>query len=319
MNIIIKESQIRLLGEQSNDSSVSCDKNISKNSGYDNVWKTMEPNKRNELIKQLNSEVSRSLDKSRESYIKWFQNPLTIKKFKTPKEKEVLKRLPAYLQTIKKINYAFSGPKGGNPNTRAWVNPKSPDVINYNLSQLHNGQDFYGMSIDDTTKHEMGHLIDYFLEKNGVETYIQTIDTDSQESYNANYIVNDRDQYTRLNVFRGIVGAGPADAPQTLLSKFLYQVKSGKISSDKFDFSGISSKSGMSQKNNTQQTTEIFKLIGGSILVDGKNNHNIEQLFSNYGMDKSDTIYVSFDLLAQQNITSKELEKKFYFLKMSPK
>ena len=48
-------------------------------------------------------------------------------------------------------------------NARAWVDPKELYTINYNLSQIHDGNDFLGMSIDDTTKHEMGHLIDYFF------------------------------------------------------------------------------------------------------------------------------------------------------------
>lgn len=297
---------------------VDCDKNVSKNTGYENVWKTMDPNKRNELIKKLNSVVSQSMDKSRSDYIEWFKNPLTIKKFKTAKEREILKKLPAYLQSIKNINYTLTGPKSV-PNAIAWVNNNNPTTINYNLSQIHNGQNFIGTSIEDTTKHEMGHLIDFFFQKNGVKTYNQTIDTSSQTEYQANYIVNDRDQYTRLNVFRGVINAGPADSPQTLLNKFLNQVNSGKITSNKFSFSGISSKSGMSQKNNTEKATEIIKLLNKSIFVDEKFSLNIEQLFSNYAINKGGTIYVSFDLLAEQNFTSKDLEKKFYFLKMSPK
>lgn len=318
MKILISESQLKLLTEQSNDSYMDCDKNISKTTGYGNVWKTMDPNKRNELIKELNSVVSQSMDKSRNDYIKWFKNPLTIKKFKTSKEREILKMLPTYLQSIKKINYTFSGPKSM-PNSIAWVNSNNPTTINYNLSQIHNGNNFVGTSIGDTTKHEMGHLIDYFFKKNGVNTYIGTINTNSQQEYQANYIVNDRDQYTRLNVFRGVVNAGPADPPQTLLNKFLNQVNSGKITSNKYNFSGMFSKNGMTQKNNTEQATEIIKLLNKSIFVDGKFSLNIEQLFSNYAINKGGTIYVSFDLLAEQNFTSKDLEKKFYFLKMSPK
>jgi hypothetical protein len=319
MKYILTETQLKLLVEQANESSLSCDKNVSNVDGYSSVWKSMDPKKRDEIIKSLNNEVNRSLIKSRDEYTKWFQNPATIKKFKTPKEQEILKKIPVFLQSIKRTNYTINGPKSL-PNARAWVNNKEMDLINYNLGQIHNGRDFVGMSIDDTTKHEMGHLIDYFFKNNGVQTYINTTNADEGSGYAANYLVGDSDQYTRLNVLRGIIGAGPNDHPITLLNKFLAQVKSGKITSNKFNFSAIASPTpGISQKNNVEQATEVAKLLNQTIFVDGKNNHNIEQLFSNFGLVKNGNVYVSFDLLAQFNFTAKDLEKKYYLLKMVPK
>jgi hypothetical protein len=319
MKYIIKESQYKLLVEQSNDSSVDCNKNISKSAGSLNFWNNMDTNKRNELVKTIKPTIGQSLQKSKEEYLKWFQNPLTIKKFRTPKEKEIVKKLPSYIQSINKINLHLKG-TNSSPNARAWVNSKEPNAINYNLSQLHDGTDFQGQSIEFTTKHEMGHLIDYFFKRNGIDAYLQTISTETQDEYNNNYLVNDMDQYSRLNVLRGIVGAGPNDHPTTLLNKFLVQVKSGKITSDKFNFSSISSTSpGITQKNDIANAKEVNKVLTNAILVDGKPNLNIEQLFSNFGLVKNGNVYVSFDLLAQLNLTSKDLEKKYYFLKMVPK
>jgi len=319
MKYILTETQLKLLVEQANESSLSCDKNVSNVDGYSSVWKSMDPKKRDEIIKSLNNEVNRSLIKSRDEYTKWFQNPATIKKFKTPKEQEILKKIPAFLQSIKRTNYTINAPKAL-PNARAWVNNKEMDLINYNLGQIHNGREFVGMSIDDTTKHEMGHLIDYFFKNNGVQTYINTTNADEGTGYTTNYLVADSDQYTRLNVFRGIVGAEPNDHPLNLLNKFLAQVKSGKITSNKFNFSAIASPTpGISQKNNAEQAAEVAKLLNQSIFVDGKHNHNIEQLFSNFGLVKNGNVYVSFDLLAQFNLTAKDLDKKYYFLKMTPK
>ena len=319
MKYILTETQLKLLVEQANESSLSCDKNVSNVDGYSSVWKSMDPKKRDEIIKSLNNEVNRSLIKSRDEYTKWFQNPATIKKFKTPKEQEILKKIPVFLQSIKRTNYTINAPKSL-PNARAWVNNKEMDLINYNLGQIHNGRDFVGMSIDDTTKHEMGHLIDYFFKNNGVQTYINTTNADEGTGYTTNYLVADSDQYTRLNVFRGIVGAEPNDHPLNLLNKFLAQVKSGKITSNKFNFSAIASPTpGISQKNNAEQAAEVAKLLNQSIFVDGKHNHNIEQLFSNFGLVKNGNVYVSFDLLAQFNLTAKDLDKKYYFLKMTPK
>ena len=302
------------------DSSVNCDKSVSKGPGYLNVWKSMDENKRKELLKSIKSTIDQTLNKSKEEYIKWFQHPTTIQKFKTPEEKEALKNLPTYLQSINTVKLSFQGSKTM-PNAIAWVNGKiEPTVINYNISQIHDGNDFQGTPLDYTTKHEMGHLIDNFFKKNGVKTYLQTIQTDDQASYQANYIVNDRDQYTRLNVLRGIIDAGPNDHPSVLLKKFMVQVDNGKITSDKFNFSPILSKTPSStQKNDTQSAKEIWKLLINNILVDGKPELNIGQLFSNFGVNRDGTVYISFDLIAQLNLTSKDLEKKYYILKMSPK
>ena len=222
MKYILTETQLKLLVEQSGDSSVSCDKNISKGADYLNNWKDMDENKRKELVTSIRSTLEQSLGRSKEEYIKWFQHPVTIQKFRTPEEKEVLKKLPAYLQSINNIKLHFQNPPSGQ-NARAWVTNIKPTEINYNLSNLHDGNDFQGQSIDYTTKHEMGHLIDFFFKKNGVQTYFETTNDDIGTGYTANYLVNDKDQYTRLNVFRGIVGAGPNDHPLTLLNKFLAQ------------------------------------------------------------------------------------------------
>ena len=321
MKYILTETQLKLLVEQSGESSLSCDKNVSKGAGYLNNWKSMDENKRKELVTSIRSALEQGLSRSKEEYIKWFQHPATIQKFRTPEEKEVLKKLPEYLQTINTIKLVFQDPPGAlSSGVRAWVSNVKPTEINYNLSNIHDGNDFQGQSIDYTTKHEMGHLIDFFFKKNGVKTYNQTIDTPTQQDYNDNYLINDKDQYTRLNVFRGIVGAGPNDHPVTLLNKFLAQVKSGKITSNKFNFSAISSPTpGISQKNNKEKATEVMKVLGDTILVDGKPATNILQLFSNFGLVKNGNVYVSFDLLAQFNLTAKDLEKKYYLLKMVPK
>ena len=321
MKYILTETQLKLLVEQSGESSLSCDKNVSKGAGYLNNWKSMDENKRKELVTSIRSTIEQGLGRSKEEYIKWFQHPATIQKFRTPEEKEVLKKLPEYLQTINTIKLVFQDPPGAlSSGVRAWVSNVKPTEINYNLSNIHDGNDFQGQSIDYTTKHEMGHLIDFFFKKNGVKTYNQTIDTPTQQDYNDNYLINDKDQYTRLNVFRGIVGAGPNDHPVTLLNKFLAQVKSGKITSNKFNFSAISSPTpGISQKNNLEKATEVMKVLSNAILVDGKPATNILQLFSNFGLVKNGNVYVSFDLLAQFNLTAKDLEKKYYLLKMVPK
>lgn len=311
--MIIEQTEV----EQAEDSSSSCSVNISKDP-ENNVWKTMDPVKREEKLKEIKVIVDQSVKKSIQEYTTWFNNPLTKKKFKTVFDALALKKLPDFLNKINKVNLSFEG-SSHSKNARAWVDPKEPYTINYNLSQIHDGNDFLGMSIDDTTKHEMGHLIDYFFKNKKVKTYIQTINIDTPESYVENYIVNDADQFTRLNVLRGIINAGPADDPKTLLDKFLIQVQSGKITSNKFNFSAVTLTTGMSEKNDTKKANEIMDILQKSIFVDKKNNHNIEQLFSNFAFNKGGTIYVSFNLISELNYTSKDINPKYYFLKLSAK
>jgi len=42
-----------------------------------------------------------------------------------------------------------------------------------------------------------------------------------------------------------------------------------------------------------------------AIMVDGKENYNIEQLFSNFARVKNDGIYVNMNDIANLNVTSK--------------
>jgi hypothetical protein len=317
MKYIIKESQYKLLVEQLGDT--SCEKNTSKSAGYLDNWKSMDKDKRNELLKSIKSTLDQTTNKSKEEYIEWFQHPTTIQKFRTPKEREVLKKLPSYLQTINKTKLTFKGTDNF-PGALAYVKYSEPNVIYYNISQIHDGTDFQVNRVEGIVKHEIGHLIDRFFRENGVKTYQQTIDTSTPELYHDNYIVNDRDQYARLNVFRGIVGAGPNDHPSTLLNKFMEQVKNGKITSNKFDFSPVISKTpALTKKNDTPTTTEINRLLSNNIIVDGKPEINMSQLFSNYATERGGTVYVSFDLLSQFNLTAKDLDKKYYTLKITPK
>ena len=105
------------------------------------------------------------------------------------------------------------------------------------------------------------------------------------------------------------------------------KVNNGTIKSTKFNFSGVVSTSKqISKKNNTQTANKIYRRLSNGIFVRGKDIHNIEQLFSNFAIEKGGAIYVSFDLLAQLNFTSKAAapsgapqEKKYYFLAIKPK
>jgi len=314
VNRVIKE-------EEEETSADTCSVNISKSKGDTAAWDNMDTNTKNQTLKKIQTDIINYISRAKEEYKKWFKDPKTIRKFQNH-ELRVLDRLPNYLDQITKINLHMKGPNSM-PTANAWVNSKNPQTINYNVPSIHDGKN-YTHNLYDTTKHEMGHLIDYFFKKNGIKTYLTTINTDGQESYNANYIVNDQDQYTRLNVFREYIGAGPSDSPKILLSKFLNTVKSGKLSSNKFNFEGVTMEKGY-RKNSTEEANQIFSKIGVNGILSGQiPAYNISQLFSNFAFTKGSDIFVSFNSIAGLNVTSKATPNlreimKYYYLKLSPK
>lgn len=320
MKIIISESQLKRViieqGEETSDE--TCSKSTSSSPSAFDKWNSLDDNIKRSKSESIKSDIRNVISRCITEYNTWFSNPRTVAKFKTEKEKSVVSRIPSFLQGIKNINLSIGGP-GGKNTVIAWVNNSVLTTINYNLSMIHNTEKYIGFSIYELTKHEMGHLIDNFFVKNGVKTYIQTIDTSSQQDYDDNYLINDKDQYARLSYLRQLIGAGPADSPQLLLTKFLKRIEDGTVTSSKFNMSGIQSKTPKKTKNDINTAKSIYVKIGRAIMVTGKSSINLEHLFSTFSLVVGNDIWVSFDLIAQLNITSKDVEKSYYYLKLSPK
>jgi hypothetical protein len=320
MKIIISESQLRRViieqGEETSDQ--TCGKSKSTSPGAFDKWNSLEDSIKRSKSESIKSDIRNVISRCVTEYNAWFSNPGTVAKFKTEKEKSVVRQIPSFLQGIKNIKLSIGGP-GGRNTVIAWVSNANMTTINYNLPMVHNTEKYIGSSIYEITKHEMGHLIDYYFTKNGVKTYIQTIDTSSQQEYQDNYLINDKDQYARLSYLRQLVGAGPADSPQLLLTKFLKRVEDGTVTSSKFNMTGIQSKTPKSTKNDINTAKSINAKIGNTIMVKGRASINLEHLFSTFALVAGNDIWVSFDLIAQLNITSKDVEKSYYYLKLSPK
>jgi len=257
------------------------------------------------------------ISKCIQEYKIWFKNPQTIRKFKNNKEFNVVKNIGSFLDKIKNIKFHYT--YLGKPESKlyAYVTPKDLTTINYFFPNFHEVNTSI-VSLYELTKHEIGHLKDSYFKLNGFKTYIQTINTSAPESYEYNYIINDNDQYTRLNVLRTTINAGPVDHPSVLLKKFLSKVKDGTISSPKYKFRGLTSKTKIS-KNSRDQALSMNKLLYNTIYVNQKPSMNFEQLFSTFSVQRGQNIYVSFDLIANLNVTSKEIVPKYYYLELSPK
>ena len=320
MKIIILESQLKRViieqGEETSDQ--TCSKSKSASPGAFDMWNSLDENIKRSKVESIKSDIRNVISRCVAEYNTWFSNPGTVAKFKTEKEKSVLRQIPSFLQGVKNINLSVGGP-GGRNTVIAWVSNVNMTTINYNLPMIHNTERYIGSSMYEITKHEMGHLIDYFFTKNGVKTYIQTIDTSSQQEYQDNYLINDKDQYARLSYLRQLVGAGPADSPQVLLTKFMKRVEDGTVTSSKFNMTGIQSKTPKRTKNDINTAKSINAKIGMTIMVKGKPSINLDQLFSTFALVNGNDIWVSFDLVAQLNLTSRDVEKMYYYLKLSPK
>lgn len=312
----LRQIILRLIkeGDEEENSYDSCDFSSSKESAS-SKWNNISDATKKSLLDKIKNDSFSQISKAVREYKNWFSNSATQKKFKPNELKIVNSSLGPYLDKITNVNLTFNPPR---PTVIAWVNSKKTNIINLTVPMIHNTQKYIGPSLYETIKHEIGHLIDYFFKANGIRTYYDTVDTDTQQEYQDNYAINDRDQYTRLNVFRTYVGAGPNDHPSLLLKKFLTKVEEGIITSKKWDFKGITASKG-TNKNSNDEAEQINKFLFSTIYYNGKHSLNIEQLFATFAFMKGSDIYVNFDLIANLNVTSKDANRKYYYLKLSQK
>lgn len=308
---------INLLSEQKSEGVNSYENCNFANSTYSPSakWNGISENKKQGLLNKLRSESLGIVKRCCDEYKRWYGSEGTKKKFKPNELKIVNSMLGPYLDKITKINLSFTAPK---PTVIAWVNSKDRNTVNLNVPMIHDTDKYVGPTLYETIKHEIGHLIDLFFKDNKIRTYLDTVDASSQDSYEQNYAINDKDQFTRLNVLRSYIGAGPDDHPSVLMKKFMNKVDEGVITSNYYNFRG-GTLSTNTTKNSNQTAQDINKYLVNKILYKGKPSMNIEQLFATFAFLKGKDIYVNFDLIANLNITSKDLNKKYHYLKLSPK
>jgi hypothetical protein len=296
-------------------------------SGYFDFWsefKNLNPEQKKAKLEKIKQEISELFTQNKKEYIDWYSHPDTVSKF-TNAEQSVRKNLISSLIPNFKIKLNTSAdPKASEMGKKSWgyCSPEKDPFTSYlNLYNFYNGKAQGNKSIKDTIKHEMAHLIDGFLKKNKVLTYIPTHGSNlSQEEYSRIYLINDRDTFSRLNIFRGVINAGPVDTGKQLLDKFISAYKSGKIGSESFTFNGavdrernihiLVMKPKYAEKGSSLETVKsVYNLMTAkkAIMVGGKENYNIEQLFSNFAILKNGNIYVNMSEIAQVNSTSKSI------------
>ena len=294
-------------------------------SGYFDFWsefKKLDTEQKKIKFEKIKQEISELARQTKKEYNDWYSHPNTVSKF-TDAEQSVRKNLISSLIPNFKIKLnASSDPNASEMVKKSWgycSSEKDPFTLHLNLYNFYNGKAQGNKSIKDTIKHEMAHLIDGFLKKNKVSTYIPTHASHlGADEYARIYLINDRDTFARLNILRGVINVGPADSGKQILEKFLSSYKSGKIKSESFTFSGAKDnkkdlyilvmKPKYTEKRASLETAQsAYKLMSGrkAIMVDDKENYNIEQLFSNFSAFKNGEIYVNMSEIAQVNLTSK--------------
>lgn len=325
--ILINEFQlnvlVNLISEQTSgatdtfqDSSDFCDVNVS-----DKI-NTSFPVDNKVLLNSIQDAAKLQLSNSVTIYKNWYNKPETKNKIT---KKKLLDTLPSFLDKLlsKPISYYVDPVNSPKPKSIGWVKTPATEndvkrlgdewgVININLYQLHDGKK-YLHNLYDVIHHEMGHILDSYFRVNGEEIYLKTHNTFNQDEYKKNYLINDKDQFTRLSVLRTAIGAGPLDDPKSLLSKFMSKVNEGKISSPYFDFSVTKGQYVPSKfnKNNIETTKIINKYLTGRIFIGELSSKNIEQLFSNFSFidPGANTIYVNFNLISDLNETTANLDR----------
>jgi len=297
--------------------------------GYTNFWKEFEkmpPEERKSKMSEISDNVSKIFKEVKGEYQKWYSHPDTARKFTREEDGVRRKLISDYLPKINCKLHIKPDPKQPKwvQDSWGWFATDSPFVINVGLYNFFNGKQTGNKSIKDTIKHELAHAIDAYFSKNGVRAYDATHPSNlSQEEYAQIYLINDKDQFARLNILRGLINAGPTDTGKQLLEKFLDAVKKGKITSKIFDFEG-----GVDSKKNLFLLKMIPKKLDGvkggvsldaakkvyssmmnkgAIMVGNKENYNIEQLFSNFGKIQNNQILVDMSGIAKLNFTSKGL------------
>jgi hypothetical protein len=298
-------------------------------SGYKNFWaeySNMSPEEQKTKMKGITAGVLDLLEVIKDEYVKWYSNPATIKKFTQEEDKVRMKLLSEYLPKITCKLHTKPDPNASKMKQASWgwFSAKAPYIINVALYNFFNGKSTGNKSIKDTIKHEMAHAIDVYFSENGVRAYDAThppITTPGE--YERIYLMNDKDQFARLNILRGIIKAGPTDSGKQLLVKFLDEAKKGKISSESFDFKGgVSPKGdlyllrmipkrmeGVKGKVPLDVAKKVYSSMmnKGAIMVGGKENFNLEQLFSNFGRIINNEIVINMSDIAQLNYSSKNM------------
>jgi hypothetical protein len=276
------------------------------------------------LIKdKMEGIIKGSMIKSKNHFIKWYSNPMTINKLPKNEQSKLIKLRDAFIPSIDyKINFdkSFTDNKDVQ-DAYAYVSSARPNIIYINVYNFWTG-DFKGeVGLYDTITHEMSHCIDYFLNENGVVLYQKTSNMENQVGADS-YIMNDQEQFARLSTLRRQFDVPPLATYKELADIFRNAIKTKKIQSKDFNIS-VSSDSNflifkpkkgnvvIDAKTKIDRLNQIWKILffDVKIIVDGRTDANLNPLFTNFAIIKGGSVYIDLKPLAQLNITTASIDK----------
>lgn len=264
--------------------------------------------KESEVVKEENfwyNEVIKCHNQAIQYFTKHFSNPDTISKLKNP---ESAKKTIEYIKTIPFAIVELKYPTAG-----------------HTIPVKNNSDNFYFISIVlirenlcNTVRHEMAHLIDFFLTKTlGEKTMELTtpIQKDEDKSVDKTYITSNIEIFANVQGFRDFFKINPKDGGNVISSKIENYLKTKQLP--------ISVTTGyLKNKNNIifKVSDKWLKTMNTSQMIVGLkgfyekifNNHDVQSLFANFSdlNLRSKTITLYCDKLGQTNITTVDSESK---------
>lgn len=258
------------------------------------------------IIEQENkwyNEVIECYNQAVDFYTKHFSKPDTISKLKNPESGARI------LEFLKKIPFALimMGPDVAG---KAFPT-KNPDNYFMFINILHAQK-----NLCETVRHEMGHVIDYYLRYGLGEKTIDKIDPIHKEDPNKKaYLSNEFEIFSNMQGFRKFFTIEPKDDGKTICDKIENYFNSNALPDD------VASGFVRSGNDLIFKVADVMtpKIISKTIIEGVRDffnkifdNHDVESLFANFSYfnptNKTITLYC--DKLAQTNITTVDASSK---------
>jgi len=293
---------------------------------YFEFWKKFSdssPTEKRMIKGKMEEIIKGSLIKSKNHFINWYSNPMTINKLPEEEQHKLNELKETFIPSITyHINYDKSFTENKDvQDAYAFVSSAKPNVIFINVYNFWTG-DFKGeVGLYDTITHEMSHSIDYFLNEKGVVLYQKTSNMGNQVGSDS-YIMNDQEQFARLSTFRRQFNVPPTATYKELANIFRDAIKTRKLASRDFRISVssdsnyliIKPKTGkvvINAKTKIDRLNQIWQILffDVKLFVDGRTDANLNPLFTNFSEIKDGSIYVDLKPLAQLNLTTASVDK----------
>lgn len=235
-------------------------------------------------------------------YTNWFSKEETKKKFK---DQTNISKLLSYLNTIK-IKLYWNDKESPYPTSNGWVMRNVEGVVNLNMYKLTKGNQMY-----NTMLHEMGHLIDFYLQKLGESTV--TVSTEGfydVEGGMDSYVASESETITRIQRLRNILGIQPLDSGLVFADKIFSEIKNGNLTFGNYIVQKTNDKKYLvlSKPKKEKGTLQDLWTFYGVLKFKNQKQSDIAALFANFSMIKDNKVYLNLFKIGQINLNTKGIQ-----------